>query len=596
MAEVASRPVVLGVERSASGRRWEARGSSERQVQFLQQKLGVSTALAAVLEARGIDPDQAIHFLEPKLRDLMPDPNVLKDMSLAVSLMADALEKSAKIALFGDYDVDGMSSTSMLQRALIGLGNSPITYIPDRKAEGYGPNAPAMDKLWEQGARVLVTIDCGIAAFEPLARAKELGFTVIVLDHHKAEIKLPEADAIVNPNRLDDTSGLGTLCAAGVVFLFLVGLQRELKTRGYFAARQPLDLKMALDLAGLATVCDVVPLEGLNRVFVKQGLEILKSRSNVGLAALMDASQLKSAISASTLGFQLGPRLNAGGRVGNAAVGVELLTTNDPMQAKRIAQLLDRQNEERKALEAAMIEQASHQVAQTEVGRMIFAHQEGWHEGVIGIVAGRLKETYHRPTLVVAWDDQGLGKGSGRSIPGFDLGALILAAKQKGLIEGGGGHAMAAGFSIKKDQVPDFLAFAEERLAKLSDDVLVPRLGCDAVVAVSGLGMYLFQELQRAAPYGQANPEPRLAIRDAQIEGLAAMGQGKEHYRMRLKEPGGTKIKAVAFRCSTSPLGEALRSASQTGKPLHIAGKLSPDTWSGAEAVQFMIDDATNSA
>jgi single-stranded-DNA-specific exonuclease len=589
--ETRQRPLVLGVERSASGKRWEYRGQSARQAEFLAQRLGVSATLGAILEARQIDPDYAPHFLEPRLRELMPDPSRLRDMDAAADLLAQALIAEHKIALFGDYDVDGMSSTAMLRKALLDFGSAPLVYLPDRQTEGYGPNVAAMEHLAEQGSKLLITIDCGVSAFEALERAKALGMQVLVLDHHKADALLPAHDALVNPNRLDDESGLGYLCAGGVVFLFLVALQRRLKALDFFQGdRRPLDLRNALDLAALATVCDVVPLVGLNRVLVKQGLAVLAQRENLGLNALLDCSRLHEAINASTLGFQLGPRLNAAGRIGNAGLGLELLTTTDGARAQTIAQQLDRQNDERKALEAAMIEQAEAQVA-GQSGRFLVAQHEDWHEGVIGIVAGRLKERYHRPALVLTWNGD-LAKGSARSIPGFDLGALVLQAKHRGMLESGGGHAMAAGLSVTRAKLPEFLAFAEDKMSALSDELLVPRLGVDAVIGLSSVSMRLIDEVGQAAPFGQANPEPRFALSALTIEHLAPVGAGKEHFRLRLSQAGQRfKLKAMAFRAAGTPSGQVLQAAARSGLPLAVAGHLRADNWSGPQAVQLLLDD-----
>ncbi len=590
------RRLVLGVERSASGKRWEFRGKDARQAEFLSQKLGISATLGAVLEARQIDFDYAPHFLNPRLRELMPDPSVLADMDQAAALVAGALAAGQKIALFGDYDVDGMSSTAMLRKALVAYGHEPLVYLPNRQKEGYGPNVAAMETLAGQGAELLITIDCGITAFEPLDRAKELGLQVLVLDHHKAEARLPEVDAVVNPNRIDDDSELGYLCAGGVVFLFLVALQRRLKEANFFTSdRRPVDLREALDLAALATVCDVVPLVGLNRVLVKQGLSVLGQRDNIGLRALLECCRLHEALNASTLGFQLGPRLNAAGRIGSAGLGLELLTTGDFDRAQRIAQQLDRQNDERKALEAAMIEQAEDQVRHHK-GRFLVAEREGWHEGVIGIVAGRLKERYHRPALVLTWNGDE-AKGSARSIPGFDLGALVLQAKHRGLLTAGGGHAMAAGLSLTREQLPAFLAFAEKQLESLDEDTMVPRLGVDAVIGLPGARIRLVEEVQQAAPFGQANPEPRFALAGVSVDHLSAVGAGKEHYRLRLSQAGQSyKLKAMAFRAAGSPLGQFLQQASAGKQPIAIAGHLRADNWSGPQAVQMLVDDVASAA
>ena len=581
-------PALLEVEASATGKRWEARCEDGRAAMMFAQRLQIPQSLAAVLVARGIDLKAAPGFLDPRLAALMPSPSTLQGLDAAVELLIEAIEGKWQVARFGDYDVDGVSSVALMVRALSALGLKPLTHIPNRITEGYGPNLPALKALHSKGAKLVIMLDCGTTSFDVLEQAKTLGLKLVVIDHHQAEPRLLAVDAIVNPNRLDDESGLGSLCAAGVVFMVLVGLFRALRTQGY---QELPDLRSVLDLVALATVCDVVALRGLNRAFVAQGLKVMSSWQNKGLKALFQLSKLSERPSAGALGFHLGPRINAGGRVALASAGLELLVCEDQAQAMQLAQRLDILNQERQAIEKDVLEQALEEAEQQSgEGRFILASGEGWHEGVIGIVAGRLKERFYRPAFILSLNGES-AKGSARSIPGVDIGALVTAARQAGLLLSGGGHAMAAGLSMTRANIPDFIAFLKERLKDLKDEALCPRLGIDSVLALKGVNFVLYKQLQRAAPFGQGNPEPRLVIRRCFVENLRAVGAGQDHYALRLGDGERAKLKAIAFRCAGEPLGQALQAA-QKGRAYSLAGHLRDDPWAGPEAVQFIVEDA----
>ena len=462
MSEAAS--TVLGVERSAGGRRWRSREGDARLGLTLAQRHGLPEVVGRIMAARGIGLEDAAVWLDPTLKALLPDPSQLKDMDRAADRIADAVRSGETIAIFGDYDVDGATSTALLLRFLRSVEGLVATYIPDRMTEGYGPNAPALLSLRQRGAAVAVTVDCGITAFEPLETAAEAGLDVVVVDHHVAEPRLPRAHSVVNPNRLDDDSGHGQMAAVGVTFLLAVAVNRALRDAGWYAGRPEPDLRQWLDLVALGTVCDVVPLTGVNRAFVAQGLKVMAQRGNPGIAALADIARMGEAPEAWHAGFLLGPRVNAGGRVGEAGLGAALLSASDYATALPIAQRLDAWNSERKEIEAACLEEAIALVEASDLhDGLVYAASEGWHPGVIGIVAGRLKERYNRPACVVALAD-GSGRGSGRSVSGVDLGSAVIAARQQGLLVNGGGHAMAAGFTVSADRQADFRAFLAERI------------------------------------------------------------------------------------------------------------------------------------
>ena len=593
-AAIASqRQVFLGVERSVTGKRWEERLSDARLAMAMSQRLGAPEIIGRILAARGVELEQAESFLTPKLRDLLPDPESLRDMGKAAGRLADAVVAGESVAVFGDYDVDGATSTALLQRFFRALGRELVIYIPDRLKEGYGPNAEALLTLKRKGARVVVTVDCGITAFEPLAAAAEAGLEVIVVDHHMAEPRLPAATAVINPNRLDDESGLSSLAAVGVAFLLVVAVNRELRQRGWYdeQGRAEPDLRQWLDLVALGTVCDVVPLEGLNRAYVAQGLKVLARRGNVGLSALSDVAGVKERPDTYHAGFLLGPRINAGGRVGEASLGARLLALDDPGAAVEIARRLDALNEERRAIETMVLDQA---ITLLEDGRLvdaplIVAAAGGWHAGVIGIVASRLKERYNRPALVIALDDQGLGKGSGRSVPGVDLGAAVGAARQTGLLVNGGGHPMAAGLTVAAERLEALKEFLTENVARQMEAAAYrPSLGFDGAITPGAANAELLRQVETCGPFGAGNAQPRFAVAEARIEYADVVGA--DHVRCRVTGPDGKRLKAIAFRAFDSPLGRALLEAK--GYPLHLAGKLKWDNWAGAEAVQFIIDDA----
>ncbi len=598
------RACFLGVERSFLGKRWEARLGDLRAALMLSQRLGLPEVVGRVLAARGVGPDQAERFLDPRLRDHLPDPARLKDMDAAVERLVAAVMGGEGIAVFGDYDVDGATSAALLTRFLRAAGNAPRIYVPDRIAEGYGPNAEALLKLKAEGAAVVVTVDCGILAFEPLEAAAEAGLDVIVLDHHSAEPGLPRARAVVNPNRQDETplaedpGKLGYLAAVGVAFLVVVALNRALRAAGWYEAdtRPEPDLMELLDLVALGTICDVVPLVGLNRALVAQGLKVMARRGNTGLVALGEVAGLKERPDTYHAGFILGPRINAGGRVGESDLGARLLSTDIAAEAADIAARLDAYNDERRAIEAVAQEAAIEQVeaAQAAGGGapegLVFAAGEGWHPGVIGIVAGRLKERYGLPALVLAVDSaRGLAKGSGRSVPGVDLGNAVIAARQAGILQSGGGHPMAAGLTLQAARVDELRAFLTPRLrARLEAIQYRPALGFDGALQPSGASFELLRQLERCGPFGTGVAQPRFALPAARLVRADVVGQG--HLRCILTGADGGRLKGIAFRAMDSGLGAALQS--RAGAPVHLAGKLRADTWAGPEAVQFVIEDA----
>lgn len=588
----AKSPAFLGVEGSFSGKRWEERLADSRLGLALAQRLGASEILGRVLAARGVGLDEVEDFLDPTLKRLMPDPSCLRDMDRAAERLAAAIMEGEAVAVFGDYDVDGATSSALLQRFVAAVGGDLRVYIPDRLSEGYGPNWPALRRLQSEGATLVVTVDCGISAFEPLEAAGEAGLEIIVVDHHTAEARLPRAYAVVNPNRLDDDSGLGHLAAVGVAFLLAVATNRCLRLAGWYgqAGRAEPDLRSWLDLAGLGTVCDVVPLKGLNRAFVVQGQKIMAQGRNAGLAALREVAGVSGPPDGYQLGFVLGPRVNAGGRVGEASLGARLLSSDDPVAAGEIAVRLDGFNAERREIEARVLDQAIESLEREPdgPGALVFAAGEGWHPGVIGIVASRLKERYNRPALVIALEGE-LGKGSGRSVPGVDLGAIVLAARQADLLVNGGGHPMAAGLTLARAALEDLRGFLENRVAsQIQESGYRPAMRLDGAIQIAGANAALVDELERCAPFGAANAAPRFALPGVRV--IKARVVGSDHVSCILTGPGGARLRAIAFRALDSELGRRLLQAGSL--PLHVAGKLQRDSWAGGEAVQVIIEDA----
>ncbi len=582
-------PPALGVTRSITGRRWAWRGGAERDGLMLAQRAGIPEVVGSLLAARDIPADAVADFLAPTLRALLPDPSVLLDMDVAADRLARAVQAGETVGVFGDYDVDGACSAALITLFLRGLGCRVLTHVPDRILEGYGPNAPALRALARQGATLVVCVDCGAAAPEPLAALAGLA-DVLVLDHHALEGPPPPVLATVNPNRLDDTSGLRGLCAAAVAFLAAVATLRTLRGAGWFAARAEPDLRTLLDLVALATVCDVMPLVGVNRALVTQGLKIMGRRARPGLAALLEAAAARDTVTAATLGWALGPRINAAGRIDEADLGLRLLLTDDPVEARALAARLDLVNRQRQEIEAAVLD-AAHAAAhdQAELGRpVLLVHGAGWHPGVVGIIAGRIKQRQNRPALAGALTD-GVVKGSGRSVPGVNLGAAVLEARRDGLLTTGGGHAMAAGFSLGMERLQEFHAFLEDRLAHAAALPRTPDLLVEAVTSVAGATVTLAEQVARLAPFGAGNEEPVIALQRARVARADWIGRDGATLRVMLEGEGGGRVKAMAFRAAGTPLGDAL---ARPGAPLHVAGNLRAEEWNGSTSACFMISDA----
>ena len=577
---------IFGVSLSFSGRRWVLAESDEDAVRALAAEQVIPIVLARVLAVRGVSADAAADFLGPTLKRLLPEPLTLKDMDKAVARVMAAIESGERIAVFGDYDVDGSCSAALLHDFLISVGATPRVYIPDRMTEGYGPNAAALLRLKEEGAGLVVTVDCGAGAMEALTAAREASLDVIVLDHHAVEGE-PPATAHVNPNRPGDTSGLGHVCAAGIVFLFLVALNRALRDAGRYAGKTEPDLRAALDLVGLATVCDVVPLIEVNRAFVQMGLAKLAKLERPGMAALATVAGVAPPFTPYHLGFVFGPRINAGGRIGRCGLGVDLLTATGP-EAEEFAAALNSHNRERQAIEKLIMYEAMAQAATQNDQPFLFLAGEGWHPGVVGIVAGRLKERFAKPAFVAGFEG-GLGRGSARSVVGVDIGAIVRAAREAGALDAGGGHAMAAGFSLRPEQTDPFRAFLTAEFAKHADvSALAATLTLDAVVSPAGATPALVGDIGRAGPFGAGNAEPVLGVPDVQI--VFADVVGKDHVRLRLAGSDDARLDAIAFRTADTDLGRALLGA--RGQRIHAAGRLRADEWNGRVRVQLHLEDA----
>jgi single-stranded-DNA-specific exonuclease len=593
-APKASTRLFLDVARSACGRPWRDRldERATSRAQGIAQRHNIPELLARVLAGRGVEIGEVESYLDPTVRQLMPDPHSITAMEAAAHRIAGAVVRGERVAVFGDYDVDGATASALLSRYLRIAGLDPIVHIPDRIFEGYGPNVEAINSLAERGATLLITVDCGTTSVEPLAAARALGLDVIVLDHHQADERLPDA-LVVNPNRLDDLSELGHLAAVGVVFLALVAVNRVLRTRRFWSAARPEpDLLSFLDIVALGTVADVVPLKGLNRAFVAKGLLALRRRDNVGLTALMDVARLSGPPEPWHLGFLLGPRINAGGRIGRADLGALLLRTDDPAEAGSIAAELDRLNRERQTLELAMLAEADAEATAAlgieEKGAVVVTAAPGWHPGVVGLIAARLKERFNRPAFAIALEPGGIGTGSGRSIAGVDLGKAVRRAVAEGLLLKGGGHAMAAGITVKREALAEFRAYLEGELATAVTAARADQsLLIDGAVSGAGANIDLIGTLARAGPFGSGNPEPVVALPAHTLAYADVVGQ--THIRARLRSGDGTMVNAIAFRAAGQPLGQAL--LQNRGQPVHAAGTLSVDRWNGAERVQLRLID-----
>lgn len=602
-AAVAEPDGYLGVAASARGYRWRERLSPERRniALAISQQHDLPELLGRMLAARGVGIEQVPVFMDPSIKALMPDPLTLVGMEKAAARIADAVVRRESVAIFGDYDVDGACASALVSRFLSHHGVKSRIYIPDRIFEGYGPNPIALKQLADEGAKLIITVDCGTTSFEAMAAARKNGVDIVVIDHHQADAELPDVHALVNPNRQDDVSGQGHLCAAGVVFLVLVHVARVLREQGFYGREVAAPSLLGdLDLVALATVADVVPLTGLNRAYVKKGLAVMHARENIGLRALFDAAGLNQAPTPYHLGFILGPRINAGGRIGDAGLGARLLTTIDETEAAKIAALLDKLNKERKAIETQMLEEAVAEadrlVTEMPERPIVVVASETWHKGVVGLVASRLVERFGRPSCVIAWEKDGssgamTGTGSLRSIAGVDIGAAVRGAVAAGVLKKGGGHAMAAGLTVARDRIEALTAYLGGEIA---DAASVARqaagLDIDGALTPSAVNDALIGLIERAGPYGQGNPQPRFAFPSVRVK--FAKPVGESHLRLVLEAGDGSRIEGVAFRAVGQPLGDLL--VGTNGMPIHVAGSVKRDTWGGREKIELTIEDAAD--
>lgn len=576
--------------KSLGGNLWKMIPTDERKAELISQRYQLPFLVAKILVSRGIEPEEALSYLEPKLQCLMPDPYVLKDMEKAAKKIADAICERKKFAIIGDYDVDGATSSAVLKLFLEAVGVEPEIHIPERD-EGYGPSNQAVEDFKAQGAELLITTDCGTTAFDVLEYAVSLGMDVIVLDHHEAEVRLPKVYAVVNPKRLDEDNNypyLKHMAAVGVVFMTIVAINRELRKRGFFSSEKEPNLLQWLDLVALGTVCDVVPLKGLNRAYVRQGLKIMANRGNTGLKALIDKSGINEAPTAFHLGYVLGPRINACGRVGEAYVSNKLLCIKDSFQAELLADKLNEFNAQRKDIEAYVLLKAIEILEGTPQDYpMAFVYDYDWHQGVIGIVAGKLKERYNLPSFVMSVEEDEV-KGSARSIPQVDLGALVIAAKEKGILSKGGGHMMAAGFSLNEDKIEEFRQFAGEYInERIGKETITPVIEIDGTLDVLGATVGLAEQMEMLEPFGAGNPEPRLMLKNVRISKPGLVGTG--HVRCYLSSGNGGSLKTMAFRVADNDIGQAILNSH--GDLFDAVGVLRKDNWMGRNNVQFILED-----
>lgn len=584
----------LGVDRSVSGQRWVSRldQAGQNRALAMSQLHGMPELVARVLAGRGVAVDEAPGFLEPSIRNLMPDPYRLTDCEAAAERLVQAIGRGERVAIFGDYDVDGAASSALLSRFLHHFGIDAEIYIPDRIFEGYGPNPAAIGQLIDRGARLIVTVDCGSTSLEALAVAKERGIDVVVIDHHQMGHEMPPCLALVNPNREDDLSGQGHLCAAGVVFLVLVATLRVLRQNGHPQARS-LDLLAWLDLVALATVCDVVPLKGLNRAYVTKGLIAARHQNNAGLAALLRVAGIGGPVTPYHFGFLVGPRINAGGRIGDAALGSRLLTLDDAGEADQIAVKLDELNRERQAMEQVMLTEAEAEAlaeyGDGQAASVIVTARDNWHPGIVGLLAARLKEKFKRPAFAIAFDLNGKGTGSGRSINGFDIGRMVRAAVDSGLLVKGGGHAMAAGLTVERANLGRLRTFFDEASAEQVGALAANQtLKIDGALGASGATIALIDQLETAGPFGSGHPQPIFAVPAHRLRDARPVGT--THVKITLEAADGTRLEGIAFRAAETALGDFLLNG--RGTQVHVAGTLSADHWQGTRRVQMRVLDA----
>ena len=589
--------ILASESESLSGCRWHLFPHDESYVAAARQRWGIGDIVARVLFARSVPLDGIGDFINPKVHTLLPDPLRLKDMDRAVERISRAIASGEKIGIFGDYDVDGATSSAVLYRFLRAVGASSVSiHIPDRKTEGYGLGIIGLSSLKSDGCTLVISVDCGVAGFAEIDWANQNGLDIVVIDHHEAESGVPNAAAVVDPKRIDDTSGLYYLAACGVVFLLCVALNRRLRALGHFSdARPEPDLITLLDLVALGTVCDVVPLIGANRAFVSTGLKVMASRANLGLKALADVANLVGGPSVYSLGYVLGPRINAGGRVGNSELGAKLLTTTDIVDAQRIASHLDGFNSERKDIETAVLSEAAAMAEQSlkPGDGFVFVAGEGWHTGVIGIIAGRIKERFNLPTFVATIDPKGSANGSVRSILGIDIGACVLGAKEAGILSAGGGHSMAAGFTLLAAKIPDFRDFIRDYIHRATHgERIIPALHIDSIIDIGGITEALIEDLATLEPFGTGHDEPRFAVMNAKLTGADAVGSG--HIRCYFSSDNGKSITAMSFRSVGTDLGEALLGG--VGERFRIAGKVKLNVWNSKRQIQMILDDVAKVA
>ena len=574
---------------SVSGKNWILKEFNSDDIDFFKTNYFLDEIVAKLLSIRKITKDEIKFFLNPSIKSILPNPYILKDMDRAIERTKKAIIDIEKIGIFGDYDVDGATSTAILGK-YFRLLNIPFEiYIPDRKKEGFGPNEKAFLKFIDLGVNLIFTVDCGTLSFEPIDFAKKKNIDVIILDHHQSEIKLPAAHSIVNPNRYDDRSELNYLCAAGVCFMFLVALNKKLRDQNWFLSnsiREP-NLMNILDLVSLGTVCDVVPLVGINRAFVRQGLKVLKKKDNLGLKTLIEVCNIERNITAHELGYVLGPRINAGGRVGKSTHGANLLLNQNPKNAFKLAVDLNTYNEERKILETALLSKILNTDYKNNIDPVMILHGENWHEGIIGIIAARVKEKFNKPTIIISVNN-GIGKGSGRSIHGFDLGSAVIGAVQSGFLIKGGGHKMAAGFTINMDKFTDFKEFIFRKYKSINMNLEEKKnYYFDVEIAPSAVNIDFFEKVNLLAPFGSGNPEPRFVIKDVKIVNSKIVAD--KHIKIIFVGSDSTTLKAISFNSVETPLGSYL--LKKNIKPFDIAGKLSLNEWRGQRNVEFIIDD-----
>ena len=575
---------------SLTNKRWKLKNFDERETENISQNFGFSYLLAKLFNIRKINISDIDQYINPSLKDHMPDPYNLVDMEKACSRIYDSISNDEKIAIFGDYDVDGSTSTSIIVNYFRSLGIEVEYHIPNRFTEGYGPNKDIFSKFKKNRVKVIITVDCGTMSYDEMEFAKNEGLDVIVLDHHQPEITLPEAYAIVNPNRLDDNSNLNYLAAVGVTYFFLIAVNRKLRSMKWFENNNLTEPNLIsfLDIIALGTVCDAVPLKGINRLLVIKGIEVMTKQLNVGLKSLIDKSAIKGRISTYDLGFKLGPRINAAGRLGHSSFGTELLTATDSINADRIANELDKFNQERRTIESYVLDSAEKQVTEEKLNKkLLIVSGKNWHEGVIGIIASRLKDKYHKPCVVITFSN-GKAKGSGRSIKGIDLGNLVIAAKQAGIIDSGGGHSMAAGLSLNENQIENLSNFFESQLSNHLFEVMDEKMiYVDSLISSSGINLEVYDEIEKLGPFGSDNVEPNFVVKNSI---LASVNQiGENHLKCLIKTPEGDFIEAMAFRSLSTSLGDQIQK--NKGNSVSLLGKIKINEWGGRRTPQLHIED-----